>query len=71
MISDDLDAFVAQASRLPAIGPATARGVFLVAPDGMRLAEQSAADNAYMDLSVAFDVEIGRASCRERVLLRV
>jgi len=68
MISDDLDAFVAHAASLPANAPATARGVFLVAPDGMQLAEQSAADNAYMDLSVAFDSE--RALAQHRALHR-
>jgi hypothetical protein len=36
-------------------GAATARAAFLVAPEGFSLAEQSASDNRYMDLSVSVD----------------
>lgn len=39
----------------PPTDPATARAVFLVTPHGFALAEQSARDNRYMDLSSAFD----------------
>lgn len=49
-------------------GPATARAVFLVAPDGFRLAEQSAQDNAYMADAAAFDAT--RASAQHRDLQR-
>ena len=47
MITRDADAFLALArAAAPDFGPATARAAFLVAPDGFRLAEQSARDNA-------------------------
>jgi hypothetical protein len=39
----------------PADGAATARAAFLVAPESFSLAEQSASDNRYMDLSAAVD----------------
>lgn len=68
MIFDDVDAFVAAAARLPADREPVARAAFLVAPDGMRLAEQSAADNAYMDLAVPFDAD--RALVQHRALQR-
>ena len=42
MITDDIDAFLAFAGRLPAERPATARGAFLVAPEGFALASESA-----------------------------
>ena len=51
--ADFLDAF-ATLSPLPD-APATARGAFLVAPAEFALAEQSARDNRYMDLSVQVD----------------
>ena len=49
-------------------GPATARAVFLVAPDGFALAEQSAQDNAYMADAATFDAQ--RASLQHRDLQR-
>ncbi|MCC7097432.1 MAG: amidinotransferase [Thermomonas sp.] len=49
-------------------GPATARAAFLVAPDGFRLAEQSAQDNVYMADAAAFDAT--RASAQHRDLQR-
>lgn len=56
MITRDVDAFFAQARGLAHdFGPATARAAFLVAPDGFRLAEQSAQDNRYMAQEAAFD----------------
>jgi hypothetical protein len=69
MIARDLAAFLdfARAASTD-FGPATARGAFLVAPDGFRLAEQSAADNRYMADADAFDA--GRASAQHRELHR-
>lgn len=69
MISRDLDAFLAHArAAAPDFGPATARAAFLVAPDGFRLAEQSARDNAYMAAAAGFDA--ARASAQHRELQR-
>ncbi|TAA26586.1 MULTISPECIES: arginine deiminase-related protein [Pseudoxanthomonas] len=49
MITRDPQAFLALARTLgPDWGAATARGVFLVSPDGFARAEESARDNAYM-----------------------
>jgi hypothetical protein len=64
----DIDAFLAAAGRLPAMAPACARGAFLVAPDGMRLATESAGDNAYMDLALHIDAD--RALAQHRALQR-
>ena len=67
MISRDLDAFLAHArAAAPDFGPATARAAFLVAPDGFRLAAQSARDNAYMAAADGFDA--ARASAEHRAL---
>lgn len=55
MITRDLDAFIDFAATLPATAPACARAVFMVAPDGFRLAEQSARDNRYMAMGEAVD----------------
>ena len=69
MITRDIDAFLALArATAPDFGPATARAAFLVAPDGFRLAEQSARDNAYMADAAAFDA--ARASAQHRDLQR-
>ena len=69
MITRDLAAFTALARELPAdFGSATARAAFLVAPDGFRLAAQSAQDNAYMAEAAAFDA--ARASAQHRDLQR-
>lgn len=69
MITRDTDAFVAFARGVqPDFGPATARAAFLVAPDGFRLAEQSAQDNVYMADAAAFDAT--RASAQHRDLHR-
>ncbi|MFA5684923.1 MAG: arginine deiminase-related protein [Lysobacteraceae bacterium] len=51
----DLAEFLAVAQRLPAERPAVATAAFLVRPDGIRLAEQSALDNAYMDTALRID----------------
>lgn len=69
MITRDIAAFTAFArSAAGDFGPATARAAFLVAPDGFRLAEQSARDNAYMADAAAFDA--ARASTQHRELQR-
>jgi len=69
MITRDLDAFFAFARTATTdFGPVTARAAFLVAPDGFRLAEQSAQDNAYMADAAAFDA--ARASAQHRELQR-
>jgi hypothetical protein len=69
MITRDIGSFLAFARNAAAdFGPATARAAFLVAPDGFRLAEQSAQDNAYMADAAAFDA--GRASIQHRDLQR-
>ncbi|MCO5055520.1 arginine deiminase-related protein [Thermomonas sp.] len=69
MITRDFTAFTAHARTLDTdFGAATARAAFLVAPDGFRLAEQSAQDNAYMAEATAFDA--ARASAQHRDLQR-
>ena len=69
MITRDPAAFFDHARGLAAdFGAATARAAFLVAPDGFRLAEQSASDNAYMAGAGDFDAE--RASRQHRDLHR-
>lgn len=68
MIFDRIDPFIEFAGRLPADAPACARGAFLLAPEGMTLAAQSAADNAYMDLDRQVDAE--RALAQHRGLQR-
>jgi len=67
MLTRDLEEFAAFARRCaPDFGPACAKAAFLVAPEGFALAEQSASDNAYMDLSVAVDP--ARALAQHRAL---
>ena len=69
MITRDVAAFVDVARTVaPDFGPATPQAAFLVAPDGFRLAEQSARDNAYMADAAAFDA--ARASAQHRDLQR-
>ena len=66
MITRDIDAFLAFARGTAAdFGSATARAAFLVAPDGFRLAEQSARDNAYMADASAFDATLASAQHRD------
>jgi hypothetical protein len=56
LITRDLQAFFDFAREYaPADGVATARACFLVSPEAFSLAEQSATDNKYMDLSVHVD----------------
>lgn len=67
MITRDLDAFFGFARSLPAkLDTATARACFLVSPEGFSLAEQSASDNRYMDLSCCVDAP--RALAQHRAL---
>ena len=66
MITRDHAAFLALARGLAQdFGPATARGVFLVAPDGFRLAAESASDNRYMAAAQAFDATAASREHRE------
>ncbi len=66
MITRDVAAFVAFARTLaPDFGPACAKAAFLVTPEGFALAEQSASDNAYMDLAVAVDPQRALAQHRD------
>ncbi|HET8819846.1 MAG TPA: arginine deiminase-related protein [Xanthomonadaceae bacterium] len=68
-VGRDIDAFLSAArAAAPDFGPATARAVFLVAPDGFRLADQSASDNHYMAAADGFDA--ARASDQHRALHR-
>jgi hypothetical protein len=69
MITRDTAAFLTVARTLASdFGPSVARAAFLVAPDGFRLAEQSARDNRYMAGATAFDPD--RASEQHRTLQR-
>jgi len=66
MITRDVDAFVAFARGCaPDFGPPCAKAAFLVTPEGFALAEQSASDNAYMDLGVAVDGQRALAQHRD------
>lgn len=55
MIVTDPAEFLAEFSRTPMRGPATARGAFLVGPASATLAAESAQDNRYMDLACVPD----------------
>ena len=69
MITREIAEFVAHANALPAdFGPPTARAAFLVAPDGFRLATESASDNRYMAEHARFDARA--ASDEHRALHR-
>jgi hypothetical protein len=69
MITRDITAFVAHAQTFAHdFGAPTARAAFLVAPDGFRLATESATDNRYMAGDAAFDA--ARASAEHRALHR-
>jgi hypothetical protein len=64
LITRDPHAFLALARTLQAdAGPATARGVFLVSPDGFARADESARDNVYM-ASDGFDAAAALAEHR-------
>jgi hypothetical protein len=68
MYHDRIDSFMIKARELPPSAPACARGAFLVAPDGMRLVDESAEDNVYMDLARQIDGD--RALAQHRMLQR-
>ncbi len=57
MIYRDPQAFLALARTLSAEQPGCARAAFLVAPDGLRIAAESATDNQYMDVARVVDVD--------------
>lgn len=57
MIHRDPERFYAAAANCPPDRPGFARAAFLVAPHGLRLAEASASDNLYMDLTRRVDGE--------------
>lgn len=69
MLTRDPEAFAAFARGCaPDFGPATARAAFLVAPEGFRRADESAADNRYMAGAGRFEPE--RALEEHRALQR-
>ena len=65
MITRDLDAFFAFAATRPFdAARAVPKAVFLVAPDGMTLAAESAQDNAYMAMAERLDADVAQAEHR-------
>lgn len=54
---DDPHAFAQEVRSLPLRAPGVPRGVFLVTPSGFRLADESARDNAYMQMTSTVDSE--------------
>lgn len=65
MITRDLDRFFAFAAHAtPNPARATPKAVFLVAPEGMSLAAESAQDNAYMAMSDRIDADVALAEHR-------
>ena len=66
MITRDTERFLDFARQADTgFGPATARAAFLVAPDGFRLAEESAADNRYMAGAADFDPDAASREHRD------
>jgi hypothetical protein len=64
MITRDLQAFFAFAASCAPDAPACAKAVFVVSPEGFHLAEQSATDNRYMQMSASVDAESAQAEHR-------
>lgn len=64
MITRDAREFFAFAGSCVADAPACAQAVFMVSPEGFRLAEQSATDNRYMHLSAPVDADAALAEHR-------
>ncbi|WP_133478549.1 arginine deiminase-related protein [Cognatilysobacter segetis] len=65
MITRDRERFLEVAMRCaPDVGPATARGAFLVTPEGFARAEQSAEDNRYMADAAGYDADAALAAHR-------
>ena len=69
MIVDTVEDFLAAvaAREYPSCYPATAKAAFLVAPDGFKLAAESAQDNRYMAMGKRVDVDRARAQHAELV----
>lgn len=69
MVTVDADEFLAAWRSLPADawGTPTARGVMLMAPDGLSSAAVTCADNRYMDPSAALDTTLAHAQHRALV----
>jgi hypothetical protein len=65
MITRDIDRFLRIARTLPVDRAACAKALFLVAPEGFALADESARDNRYMDLARAVDGERALAQHRD------
>lgn len=57
MIFRDPNEFLAHVRTLMPDQPSCARAAFVIAPSGLRLAEESASDNLYMNLAVTVDVD--------------
>ena len=68
MITHDIGAFLAHARTLQPLAPACPKAVFLVAPEGLSMAAESASDNRYMDMTRVVDGE--RALRQHRDLQR-
>ena len=64
MITRDPHQFFAFAAACETEAPACAKAVFMVSPDGFRLAEQSATDNRYMQMAVRVDAAAAHAEHR-------
>ena len=64
MITRDTQEFFAFAASCAAESPACAQAVFMVSPEGFRLAEQSATDNRYMHMSASVDAAAAYAEHR-------
>lgn len=65
MITRDTDTFFAfAAARLPNPARAVPKALFMVAPEGMTLAAESAQDNAYMAMAERLDVDVALAEHR-------
>lgn len=64
MITRDLQEFFSIAAGCAPEAPACAQAVFLVSPDGFRLAEQSATDNRYMHMAASVDYDAAHAEHR-------
>lgn len=64
MITRDTQEFVAFAAACAADAPASAKAAFMVSPDGFRLAEQSATDNRYMQMTAPVDAASAHAEHR-------
>ncbi|WP_297802602.1 arginine deiminase-related protein [Arenimonas sp. GDDSR-1] len=64
MITRDPEAFFAFAAGCDPDAPACAKAVFMLSPEGFRLAEQSATDNRYMRMTAPVDAAAAHAEHR-------